>query len=232
LTCSEIESNIIKTDDIHYAPTHVISLENTLNGLLFPLAEIQKISKLAKKENIKLHLDGARLWNACAKTGSSLQTFTKNFDSISLCLSKSIGAPIGSVLVGNKNFIKTARHLRKLFGGAWRQSGLLAAAAKFAIISNFPDNLKKSHLLTKKLSNELHNLGIQITLPVQTNMIFIDTKPINITIKELADKLALHNILIASDDSTTTRLVLHYQIPPIAIEKFIEVVSNIIKEKK
>ncbi|RIA85283.1 pyridoxal phosphate-dependent transferase [Glomus cerebriforme] len=232
LTCSEIESELIVTDDIHYAPTRVISLENTLNGLLFPIDEIHKISKLAKKSNIKLHLDGARLWNACAETNSSLQTFTKNFDSVSLCLSKSIGAPIGSVLVGNKEFIKTAKHLRKLFGGGWRQCGLLAAAAKFAIASNFPDNLKKSHLLTKKLSNELFNLGIHITLPVHTNMIFIDTKSINITTGELANRLALHNILIFGNNSTTTRLVLHYQIPPISIEKFIDVVANIIKEKK
>ncbi|CAG8756740.1 5734_t:CDS:2, partial [Funneliformis caledonium] len=232
LTCSEIESKIITTDDNHYAPTHVISLENTLKGLLFPLDEIQKISKLAKKERIKLHLDGARLWNACAETGSSLQSFAKHFDSISLCLSKSIGAPIGSVLVGNKEFIKIAKHLRKLFGGGWRQSGLLAAAGKFAILSNFPDNLKKSHLLTKKLSHELQNLGIRIMLPVHTNMIFIDTKPVNITINELATKLALHNILIAGNDSTTTRLVLHYQIPPIAIEKFVNATSSIIREKK
>jgi threonine aldolase len=157
--------------------------------------------------------------------------FAKNFDSLSLCLSKSIGAPIGSVLVGNKEFIKTAKHLRKLFGGGWRQSGLLAAAAKFAITSNFPDNLKKSHLLAKELSNELLNLGIKITLPVHTNMIFIDTKPINMTTKELANKLALHNILIRGNDSTNTRVVLHYQIPPIAIEKFIDIVANIIKEK-
>jgi len=222
---------LITTDDIHYAPTRVISLENTLRGLLFPLNEIEKISKLAKKANIKLHLDGARLWNACAETGLSLQKFTKNFDSISLCLSKSIGAPVGSVLVGSKEYIKIARHLRKLFGGGWRQCGPLAAAAKFAITSNFPDNLKKSHILTKKLSNELLNLGVHVTLPVHTNMIFIDTKSINITTGELANRLALHNILISGDNSTITRLVLHHQIPAISIEKFIDVVANIIKEK-
>ncbi|GES84098.1 threonine aldolase [Rhizophagus clarus] len=206
LTCSEIESELITTDDMHYAPTRVISLENTLH-------------------------DGARLWNACAETGLSLQEFTRNFDSISLCLSKGIGAPIGSVLVGNKEFIKTARHLRKLFGGGWRQCGSLASAAKYAIASNFPYHLKKSHLLAKKLSNELLNLGIHVTLPVHTNMIFIDTKSINITTGELANSLASHNILISGDNSTTTRLVLHYQIPPISIEKFIDVVANIIKEK-
>ncbi|GES84097.1 pyridoxal phosphate-dependent transferase [Rhizophagus clarus] len=197
---------LITTDDMHYAPTRVISLENTLH-------------------------DGARLWNACAETGLSLQEFTRNFDSISLCLSKGIGAPIGSVLVGNKEFIKTARHLRKLFGGGWRQCGSLASAAKYAIASNFPYHLKKSHLLAKKLSNELLNLGIHVTLPVHTNMIFIDTKSINITTGELANSLASHNILISGDNSTTTRLVLHYQIPPISIEKFIDVVANIIKEK-
>ncbi|CAB4433072.1 unnamed protein product [Rhizophagus irregularis] len=125
-----------------------------------------------KKTNIKLHLDGARLWNACAETGLSLQKFTENFDSISICLSKGIGAPIGSVLV-----------------------------------------------------------GIHVTLPVHTNMIFIDTKSINITTRELANRLASHNILISGNNSTTTRLVLHYQIPPISIEKFIDVVANIIKEK-
>lgn len=119
LTFGEISSNIISTDNVHYAPTRVISLENTLNGSIFPFSEIKNISELARKKGIKIHLDGARIWNVSAETGIALSSYGEYFDSISLCFSKSLGAPIGSILVGNEEFIKKARHFRKLFGGGY-----------------------------------------------------------------------------------------------------------------
>ncbi len=114
-------------DDVHLAKSQLICLENTLNGTIMPLEEIRyvahckvlnsKISKLAKQHALKLHLDGARLWNASVKTGISINQYAQHFDSVSLCLSKGMGAPIGSMLCGSKKFINRARHIRKLYGG-------------------------------------------------------------------------------------------------------------------
>ncbi|RHZ45359.1 hypothetical protein Glove_680g62 [Diversispora epigaea] len=232
LTFGEISSNIILSDDVHFAPTRVISLENTLNGLILPLSEIKNISDVARKKGIKMHLDGARIWNASAETEIALNSYGEYFDSMSLCFSKSLGAPIGSALVGNEKFIKKARHLRKLFGGGWRQSGLLAAAAKLAIESNFPQKLKETHELARKLSEGLSKHGIIITDPVHTNMVFIDTAAVNITIKKLAESLALHGIRIFDNDGTITRLVVHYQITPQAIAKFVQVAGEIVKKNE
>ncbi|CAG8465859.1 8605_t:CDS:2 [Acaulospora morrowiae] len=231
LTFGEVSSNIICTDDIHYAPTRVISLENTLNGLILPLNEIKNISELARKKGIKMHLDGARIWNASAETGIKLSVYGEYFDSMTLCCSKGIGAPIGSVLVGNEEFIKKARHLRKLFGGGWRQSGLLASAAKFAIESNFPHKQKESHILARRLATGLHGYGILITQPVHTNMVFIDTTAVNVTIDTLTEHLASRGIRICGDNqSNTARLVTHYQITPRAVEEFLQVVGEVVKK--
>lgn len=115
---------------------------------------------------------------------------------------------------------------------SWRQSGCLAAAAKLAIESNFPRRLKETHELARKLSEGLSKHGIHITDPVQTNMVYIDTTAVNITIKELAESLARHGIRIRGNDGTVTRLVVHYQITPQAIEKFVQIVGEILKSHK
>ncbi|CAG8434890.1 12899_t:CDS:2, partial [Ambispora gerdemannii] len=227
LTAHEIKSNVI-SDEIHRAPTRLVCLENTLDGVIFPFSEIIQISRIAREQGIKLHLDGARLWNASAETGISLKQYGQCFDSITLCLSKGIGAPIGSILVGDQKFINKARHFRKQFGGGWRQSGLLAAAANFAIQKTYPDLLKETHILARHLAKGLQNHGILILKPVDTNMIFIDTKPTNLPITRLMRKLAEHDILIRDSPGTTTRLVLHYQITREAVDKFLWVVGEVV----
>ncbi len=105
---------------------------------MFDIEEIKKISQLAKKHGLKMHLDGARLWNACAATGLQLSDYTQYFDSVSLCLSKGLGAPVGTVIAGKKSFIAKARQYRKLFGGGWRQAGVLAKCGLYAIEKNWP----------------------------------------------------------------------------------------------
>ncbi|CAH1761285.1 14429_t:CDS:2 [Entrophospora sp. SA101] len=229
----DLQPKIIKDDvyDVFSTPTKLISLENTLDGLVMPIEEIIQISKLSRSTSIKTHLDGARLWNASAATGIPIQDYCKYFDSVSLCLSKGIGAPIGSVLVGNQNFIDRARLFRRLFGGAWHQSGSLAAAAKYAIMTNFPNAIVHSHELTNQLEKGLRHYGITITKPVHTNMIFIDTKSINITIKQLAEPLLKYGILISDDGLYSTRLVLNYQITKNAIDTFLKVVNDVIVGK-
>ncbi|CAG8574633.1 7268_t:CDS:2 [Dentiscutata heterogama] len=228
ITLSEIQSSIIPDTDIHYAPTRVISLENTLDGLIFPIEELYRISEFARNRGLRIHLDGARLWNASAETGIEMKQYGKLFDSMSLCFSKGLGAPIGSIIVGNMEFVKRARHLRKLFGGGWHQSGPLAAAAKFALETNYPNKLKETHILARELASGLSKLGIRIVNPVHTNMVFIDTSTTKISSTDvLAEKLEEHGIKIFGDASTMARLVVHYQIEKKAIERLINVVGEI-----
>jgi threonine aldolase len=170
LTVAEVARECLTDPDTHFAQTKVISLENTLNGIIFPQEEILKIAKFAKEKNIKLHLDGARIWHAAAETGKPLKELCEPFDSISLCFSKGLGAPVGSCLTGSKAFIAKARAFRKLFGGGMRQTGYLAACAAFALTNHFP-LLPSVHAMAKKLEKGLKEIGASITAPVDTCMV-------------------------------------------------------------
>ncbi|KAI9248846.1 pyridoxal phosphate-dependent transferase [Phascolomyces articulosus] len=229
LTADDVDANRV-LEDVHNASTKVIALENTLNGAIMPMEEMQRIHTLARNENIKLHLDGARIWNASQATGIPLADYGQLFDTVSVCVSKGIGAPIGSLIIGSKEMIRKARHLRKLMGGGWRQAGLLAKIAQHCIDTVIP-TMPETHRLTKKLATGLEGSGIRILLPVDTNMIFIDTAPL--PMQELADALQKkRNILISAEDNgTITRLVLHHQIDESAVEGFVQVASDLIKEK-
>ncbi|CEI92498.1 hypothetical protein RMCBS344292_06754 [Rhizopus microsporus] len=230
LTASEVEKHINK-DYLCGAPTKVISLENTLNGTIMPIEEIRAIHDVARANNIKMHLDGARLWNASQETGVPLSEYGKCFDTISVCLSKGVGAPIGSIITGPKELIVRARHLRKLMGGGWRQAGMLARAARYCI-DNVVPTMPQTHTLARKLRDHLQLLGIKILLPVDTNMIFIDTAETGVTIPELADALKAKKIKILVNPGTTARIVLHYQITLQAVETFMQVVSELVYAKK
>ncbi|KAI9143917.1 pyridoxal phosphate-dependent transferase, partial [Paraphysoderma sedebokerense] len=208
LTADEIEKGLVLGDDIHVAATKVVVLENTLNGGIFPLEEIKKIRNLTDKYNIKLHLDGARLWNASMATGISLNEWGKYFDSISVCFSKGLGAPVGSMLVGSKEFIKKARHFRKLYGGGWRQSGPLAAACLHALTHHFPSQLQQDHIHASFLASSLSKLGIKI-VSSETNMIFLDFSTLNIRTNIMADKLVQRGVKVSGDDGFLMRLVVH-----------------------
>lgn len=124
LTVEDVKKHAVISDDIHSCPTKVIALENTLSGTIMPLSEVRKISAFARENDIRLHLDGARLWEVVAAGAGSLPDFCKCFDSVSLCFSKGLGAPIGSMMVGSKAFIKHARWIRKSIGGGIRMSGI------------------------------------------------------------------------------------------------------------
>lgn len=208
----------------------VIALENTLNGVIMPLEEMQRIHTLARNKDLYLHLDGARLWNASQATGIPLSEYGKLFDTVSVCVSKGVGAPIGSLVVGSRDRIRRARHVRKLLGGGWRQAGLLAAVARHCIDTIIP-TMPETHRLTKRLADHLETLGMRILLPCDTNMIFLDTAPW-ITVTELADALAEKNIIIGRDEGTVTRIVLHHQIDEQAVEDFINIATRLSKEKQ
>lgn len=204
LTLDDILENYIPDDgDIHMAPTKVISLENTLHGIITPYEEIVKISIWCKENNIKLHCDGARLWNASAETNISILDYCKLFDSVSLCLSKSIGAPFGSILVGNYKFIEKCNHFKKQNGGGIRQAGMLAKMASIAIDSNFC-KIKKSHEFAKNFEKFCEMNKIPLESPVDSSFVFLDSKKVKINpnfyekvskkynVKTMGNRIAFH----------------------------------------
>lgn len=224
LTAEDVASRLVLDVDVHYAPTRVISLENTLNGTIMPIEEIERIRILTKEHGIKLHLDGARLWHASIATGISMKEYCSHFDTVSLCLSKGIGAPIGSILVGTELTIKKARHFRLLFGGGWRQAGLLAEAALWGIKNNWP-TMEDTHRRAKWLEHVFLQVGCQITNPVDTNMVWVDTTNAGFTVDDLIVELAQVGIKI-SGSGYQARVVLHYQISDEAVQQFIEVLRK------
>ena len=173
LTAEQI-SEAIQADNVHYPVSRLVSLENTVNkggGAYYQLAEIQKIKTVCQANNMALHLDGARIFNALIETGESPLEYGKVFDSISVCLSKGLGTPVGSLLLGTKDFIKKARRVRKRFGGGWRQAGFLAAAGIYALDNNI-NRLKEDHARARAIGGIMHTLPeIEEVYPVDTNIV-------------------------------------------------------------
>lgn len=226
VTSDEIEANLLG-EDIYSAPTRVVSLENTLNGMIFPVEEMAKISDMARNRGLAMHLDGARLWNASQETGVSLKEYGKLFDSMSLCLSKGVGAPIGSIVVGSHKFIDRVRFNRKLFGGGWRQAGFMAVAAKYGI-DNIVPTMKETHKLAKYMADQLVAMGIDLQIPCHTSMVFIDTARAGLRVeRDLIPALAERNIKMGGM-GTKARMVLHHQIDRQGVDSFLKVVRDAI----
>lgn len=176
ITAEEIEPWIMP-DDIHFPVTQLISLEDTANrggGAVYDFEEIRRISALSKHYNLPLHLDGARLFNALAVNGIDPKTYAAEFDSISICLSKGLGAPVGSLLLGTKEFIHKARRVRKVMGGGMRQAGFLAAAGLHAL-QHHTERVKEDHAHAQELEQGLLACSwVKAVLPVATNIVVIE----------------------------------------------------------
>ena len=177
-TLAEVKRAACLVHDHHLAPTRLICLENTINGRVLPLAEIQDISKFAIANNLQMHLDGARLWNAAVQTGVPLAEWCKFFDSVALCFSKGMGCPIGSILVGSTSFIEKAKYFRKIYGGGWRQAGYLAGACIYSL-ENYVPRLKLDHQRASNLAQRLIAIGVDAQ--ATTNMVWVK----NVTEKQL-----------------------------------------------
>ncbi|AWU77333.1 uncharacterized protein C5L36_0D00720 [Pichia kudriavzevii] len=213
ITLDDILENYIPDDgDIHMAPTKVVSLENTLHGIITPYEEIERISQWCKETGILLHCDGARLWNASAETGISIHDYCRLFDSVSLCLSKSLGAPFGSILVGKKKFIEKCNHFKKQNGGGIRQAGMLAKMASIAIDDNF-DKIKISHQYAKNVGQFCVEKGIPLESPVDTSFVFLDSKKFKVNPSTYDIISKKYNVRTMGN-----RLAFHYQNSPEAIE--------------
>jgi threonine aldolase len=220
LTLGQIES-AIKEDDIHCPISRLLCLENTVHGCAQPADHIQSLVEAARAAGLSTHLDGARFMNASIALGVTPKKLAAPFDTVSLCLSKGLGAPVGSVLCGAEAFIKRARRNRKLLGGGMRQAGILAAAGSYALSNNI-ERLADDHAHAKMLSEGLSAIN-QLNVRQETNMVFIT--PINGGQAELQAHLSEQGIVISAG-VPSIRLVTHLDISMADIEYLIDVMVN------
>jgi threonine aldolase len=227
ITPSEVEDSI-QPDNIHYPVSKVVAVENTCNrggGSIYTLDRLQQIHKTAKKHNLYYHLDGARVFNALIETQDNPKEYGKMFDTISVCLSKALGAPVGSVLLANKELLKKAKRVRKVFGGGMRQAGLIAAAGIYAIENNI-NRLTEDHKKAKAIENDLNGLFyVKEILAVETNIVVF--KLIDSVLQEdFINKIAEKGIKVAAFGKQTIRLVAHLDIDDLMLEKTIDVLKR------
>jgi threonine aldolase len=228
LTLEDVQKHATLDDDVHLCPTRVISLENTVNGAIVPLSECQRISEWARSNDIIMHLDGARLWEAVAAGAGSLKDYSACFDSVNLCFSKNLGAPIGSILVGEAKFIKKARWIRKMLGGGLRQAGVVSSAARVAVEDTFlTGKLKAGHGKARELGEWWKSIGGKFEEAVETNMVWINLESSGIDTDTLISTASEHGIRVSGG-----RFVIHYQISDAAISKLKEVLAKLHKTSK
>ncbi len=218
----------INPDDVHFPVSKVVSVENTSNrggGCCYDVEELKRISQICKENKLTLHLDGARIFNALVKKGHTPGEMGGLFDSISVCLSKGLGAPVGSVLLGTNEMIRRGRRVRKVFGGGMRQGGYMAAAGIYAL-DNHINRLEEDHQKAQVLSETLSGLSyVKEVLPVETNIIFFKMRD-GLTGSELVDYLAKNEILALSLDRETVRLVTHLDFDDDMLGKTMEILKT------
>lgn len=229
LSPGHVLENINSPDDIHFPRTALVSLENTMNkggGAYYKLAEMKAISEAARSEGLKMHLDGARIFNAMAETGDKPKEIGALFDTVSVCFSKGLGAPVGSALVGSKELMKQAKRVRKVFGGAMRQAGYLAAACIYAL-DHHVERLKEDHQKARLLGDIAKRLPyVNGLLPVDTNIVIFELDS-RILAVDMVAKLKGHGVLAVPFAKHDVRLVTHLDISDAMVDHFEEVVSKL-----
>lgn len=215
----------IKLDDIHFARTRLLALENTIGGKVLPQAYVEEATGLARRHGLATHLDGARLFNAAVASSRSAEELAAGFDTVSVCLSKGLGAPVGSVLVGSEAFIEKARRLRKMVGGGMRQAGILAAAGLYALAHNV-ERLAEDHARARRLAEGFSRYeGLKVEMP-QTNIFFLTADP---AISEaFADRMAAAGIGV-SGRYGQQRWVTHKDVGDDAIEAALAAAAGFFK---
>jgi threonine aldolase len=216
----------------HHASTGLVSLENTSNlagGSIYPLKTLNEICAKAHEMKLPVHLDGARIFNASVASGKSVVELTEQFDSVMFCLSKGLGAPVGSMLVGSKALIEEARTVRKMLGGGMRQAGVLAAAGLVAL-EKTPPRLHVDHENAHFLAEALAAVpGIKIDpAKVVSNILFIDVTRTGMTSFELSKRLAAHNILANGLSPDSMRMVTHYDVDRAGCERAIRALRDVL----
>ena len=228
ITAGQVKESI-NLDDVHKPSSTLVSLENTANrggGSCYNFADIQSIKEVCLQNKLKLHLDGARLYNALVAKNETPLQYGEVFDSISICLSKGLGTPVGSVLIGTKELIRKARRVRKIFGGGMRQAGFLAAAGIYAL-ENHVTRLAEDHAHAQQILRELVKKDFTgEVLPVETNIIIFEVKE-RFTAAELAAKCMEQGILVIAISPRQIRMVVHLDIRPEDVQKTLEVIQSL-----
>jgi len=209
----------IKPDDFHFARTRLLALENTMQGKVLSLDYLAQASAFCAEHNLGHHLDGARLFNAAVKQDVAAGVISRHFDSVSVCLSKGLGAPVGSVLCGSREFIARANRLRKMVGGGMRQAGILAAAGLYAL-DHHVARLADDHANAERLAEGLVELGYTVE-PVHTNMVYVDMGSRAALLRDVA---AAHGVRLTA--SARLRLVTHLDVDASQIDKVIGVFAT------
>lgn len=229
ITANQV-TQFINDPEFYHAPiTRLVSLENTTNkggGACYEIEELKAIKEVCNQHKLKYHLDGARLWNAIVAKNQQPKQFGELFDTISVCLSKGLGAPVGSVLVGSNEDVKQALRIRKLFGGNMRQAGYLAAAGLFAMQNNI-ERLEKDHQRAKELGSVLAKKDwVKEVEPIETNIVIFKLQPI-IDEKSFIEKLKQKGILISSMGQGKLRMVTHMDYRQVMHDYVLEVLEKL-----
>ncbi len=212
----EAVANVIRPPDQHYAISRMVICENTQNrgcGKVWPIEPMADIRKVADERGLTMHMDGARLWNACAASGLAPTDYTRYFDSVAVCFSKGLGAPVGSAMASTKEVVARARRARKMFGGAMRQAGILAAAAIYSL-EHHRERLTEDHANAKRLAEALADLpGLSIDpTRVETNIILFDVKPALGTAQDLVDRMDAVGVKMLAVAPQTVRALTHLDV--------------------
>jgi threonine aldolase len=223
LDLAEVEA-AIKPDDSHFAITRLLALENTIGGKVLSRQYMADAIALARRRNLSTHLDGARIFNAAVKFGMPVQKLCEGFDTVSVCLSKGLGAPAGTVLVGRRDVIDRARRVRKMLGGTMRQSGVLAAAGIYAL-EHHVERLAEDHANAERLGKGLAGLGLKVD-PVQTNMVFVSIPDAAIpALKQHLDRSAI----LVFGRGPRLRLVTHLDVNRSDIDRAIDAFAAVFR---
>ena len=223
----------IRVDDVHFPVSRLVVIENTHNrggGTVFPLKNIQRIREVASKRGLLMHMDGARLWNACVATGIPPKEYTAPFDSVSACLSKGLGCPAGSIVAGSREFIKRVHRFRKMVGGGMRQVGFLAAAGIYALDHHI-NRMEEDHRKAKKMAQGLAGIKNIVIHPeeVETNILFFDVSPSERTAHEVAAAIRERGVRVHPTAKTRIRCVTHLDVSFSDLDRALEVIEGVMK---
>jgi threonine aldolase len=225
-TPDQIRATVRVTDGTHVPPTKIVSVENTHNasgGRVWPLEEIEAVAATARELGLRLHLDGARVMNASVASGVPSSTIGGHFDTVTLCLSKGLGCPLGALVAGSAELMATARRFKHLFGGAMRQAGIVAAAGVYAFEHNI-ERLAEDHERARRLAQGLEAAGVPVDLEqVETNFVQVDVGPLGLSPKEALERLWKHEVgLSMTAHRTRLRAVTHLDVTDDDIDRAVE----------
>jgi threonine aldolase len=223
---------LVRTPNVHHAPTALVCLENTHNrggGSIWPLDKIRAIREVAASSGVPMHLDGARLLNACVATGLTPRDYAQYFDSCTLCLSKGLGAPVGSLVIGSTHVVERAHRFRKQFGGGMRQAGILAAAGIYALEHNV-ERLTEDHLNAKRLARGIADIGgLDIDVnAVVTNILYFRVHQAGLTVPMLLERLKTEGVLMLGTGANSIRAVTHLDVSKEGINRAVEVLRKVV----